>query len=162
MSDKTIDDKIMEMVLEKLVAIDGRLQQLEAVEKKPSVFRKLLGRLWGLMLPCIVPAVCLVFVFMLGLWAGNNNSPPPTTTLEQLIMSEPEARRTASAMSVVETDILNNRIQDTQTASEALRTELPTNVRDPVVETVEKHSDGTIEQYPEAMRETRRRIFIRR
>ena len=150
----------------------------EQMATRPSVFRQL----WDWAKPnlpvaicCVIICVLLVMCVSLALRLDQGQTPPtpvpipappeptpPPITLEQLIMSEPEARRTASAMSIVETDIRNHAIRDTQTASEALRTELPTNVRDPVVETVEKHSDGTIEQYPDAMRETRRRIILRR
>ena len=63
---------------------------------------------------------------------------------------------------IITNQINDQSINNVETATEALHSELPLNVQEPVVEEVKKQSNGTIEQFPNAMENTRRRIMIRR
>ena len=84
------------------------------------------------------------------------------TPATELLMTESQARLTFKAMDFIAKEINDQSIRDTATASEALYSELPLAVQEPVVEAVKKESDGTIQQYPAAMENTKRRIMIRR
>jgi len=117
-----------------------------------NVLYKLL--LWSIVLyGCyhLIPTISHAF-------RGNSVVIPAT----ELLMSEPEARLTFSAMEIIAEQINSQAIQDTATATEALRAELPEKVQELVVREVQRNSDGTIQQYPTAMEKTRRRIMIRR
>jgi len=135
--------------------------KIASLMRRQSVFIPL----WDWCKPYMFPMACCLFMFALGVVTVNyfsvqkfSNTVPAT----DIIMSEPEARLTFSAMEMVEADIDNNAFPNTEAATNALRANIPKNVREPVVEDVKSHSDGTVQQLPAAMEQTRKRIMIRR
>jgi hypothetical protein len=131
---------------------------LKLMEEKPGILRQY----WNRVKSGIIPFVLGV---MVGSIMGQCLPPanrPQTVQAMSLLMSEPEARLTFSAMDHIASDIGKNAFSNTEAASSALRANTPKSVQAAVVESVQRFSDGTVEQYPAAMEQTRKRIMIRR
>jgi hypothetical protein len=131
------------------------------IRRLSSAVRRLftVNVLYNLIMWALVLYACYsLFPSLPNIFRGNGTIIPAT----ELLMTEPQAKLTFSAIDIITNEINNQTIKDTDTATEALRAELPLNIQVPVVNDVKKNSDGTIEQYPAAMENTKRRIMIRK
>ena len=150
--------RTMNSTEKRLADIETILRMLIKDREKQSTVRQL----WNWAKPSIIPFILGMMIGGVGWHALPSANRPQTVQATSLIMSEPEARLTFSAMEKVAGDIGNNAFHNTEAASNALYSNTPLNVRESVVESVQSFSDGTVEQYPIAMERTRNRIMIRR